>query len=81
MLRVSHTSVRQLPSGLLRFLSNRLSILDIRGNRLVTLSPDVLQLQVAPEKRGSDVGSGSRGAVDSNHWHSFSSKCRWTGKE
>ena len=65
MLRITGTGVKHLPSGLLRLLDNRLSVLDIRHNRLTSLSADVLQPPVSVQ----------RNSADANHWYSFSSKC------
>ena len=58
VLRITGTAVTHLPPGLLRLLDNRLSVLDIRGNRLTSLSPDVL---LPPTGKA-------------NRWHSFTSK-------
>ena len=46
ILRITDTNVTDLPSGLLRYLSNqRFSLIDLRKNKLHTLKADVLQFR------------------------------------
>lgn len=45
VLRITDTNITRLPDGLLRFLGNRLTLIDLRRNHLTSLSPKVLQLQ------------------------------------
>lgn len=48
-----------LPAGLLRYLSNRFALIDLRANRLRTLNADVLQYQASAS---SPAGSNSKRA-------------------
>lgn len=45
VLRITDTNITKLPDGLLRFLGNRLTLIDLRRNQLRSLSSSVLQSQ------------------------------------
>ncbi|XP_028969172.1 chaoptin [Galendromus occidentalis] len=69
-LRITHTSISELPPGLLRYLTNiRYLSLDLRYNRLQSLSPTVLDSKrLRPAHRETQLLPGGL-RVDGNPWH------------